>query len=260
MTVCNMSIEAGARAGMIAPDEVTFEYLEGRRHAPERRRLGPGGRGLACAGDRRRAPGSTPRSTSTPPIRPQVSWGTNPAQVVAIDGEVPSPDDLATPGRAGGRRPRARLHGPRGRHADALDRGGHGVHRLVHELEDRGPADRGRGARGRAGPTWPACARRAGLAPGQAPGRGGGTGPGLRRSGLRVARERLLDVPRHEPRSAVARGTLRLHLEPQFRGPPGTGRPHPSRVAGGRRGYLGGGPVRHPGRPRGPEDGARDGS
>jgi 3-isopropylmalate/(R)-2-methylmalate dehydratase large subunit len=47
MTVCNMSIEAGARAGMIAPDETTFEYLRGRPHAPTRRRLGRGRRVLA---------------------------------------------------------------------------------------------------------------------------------------------------------------------------------------------------------------------
>ena len=48
MTVCNMSIEAGARAGMIAPDETTFDYLEGRDHAPHRRGLGRGRRVVAA--------------------------------------------------------------------------------------------------------------------------------------------------------------------------------------------------------------------
>ena len=66
MTICNMSIEAGARAGMVAPDETTFEFLRGRPHAPTGARLGCGGRrvGLSCAPTT--APNSTPRSTSTP--------------------------------------------------------------------------------------------------------------------------------------------------------------------------------------------------
>ena len=54
MTVCNMSIEGGARAGLIAPDDTTFEYLHGRAHAPAGRRLGRRGRRLADAPDRRR--------------------------------------------------------------------------------------------------------------------------------------------------------------------------------------------------------------
>ncbi|MGD0439353.1 MAG: 3-isopropylmalate dehydratase large subunit [Acidimicrobiales bacterium] len=97
MTVCNMSIEAGARAGMIAPDEVTFEYIEGRRHAPK----GPdwdraveSWRGLATDDGARFDAEVNLDATS---IRPHVSWGTNPAQVVAIDGFVPSPDDMASP-------------------------------------------------------------------------------------------------------------------------------------------------------------------
>ena len=97
MTVCNMSIEAGARAGMIAPDEVTFEYLEGRRHAPK----GPDWdravedwRGLATDDG---AGFDADVVLDAASMRPHVSWGTNPAQVVVIDGEVPSPDDMATP-------------------------------------------------------------------------------------------------------------------------------------------------------------------
>ena len=54
MTVCNMSIEAGARAGMVAPDDTTFAYVEGRPHAPHGRRLGARARRLAHAADRRR--------------------------------------------------------------------------------------------------------------------------------------------------------------------------------------------------------------
>jgi 3-isopropylmalate/(R)-2-methylmalate dehydratase large subunit len=97
MTVCNMSIEAGARAGMIAPDDVTFGYLEGRPHAPK-------GAEWNRAVDDWRALGTDDGARfdaevvlDAAAILPHVSWGTNPAQVVAIDGEVPSPDDLATP-------------------------------------------------------------------------------------------------------------------------------------------------------------------
>jgi 3-isopropylmalate/(R)-2-methylmalate dehydratase large subunit len=64
MTVCNMSIEAGARAGMIAPDETTFAYLKAAARA-EGRSLGRGGRALACSSDRR-GRASTRRSTSMP--------------------------------------------------------------------------------------------------------------------------------------------------------------------------------------------------
>jgi len=97
MTVCNMSIEAGARAGMIAPDEVTFEYLDGRRHAPKGsdwERAVESWRSLVTD-DGARFDAEVDLEAAS--IQPQVSWGTNPAQVVAIDGATPGPDDLATP-------------------------------------------------------------------------------------------------------------------------------------------------------------------
>jgi 3-isopropylmalate/(R)-2-methylmalate dehydratase large subunit len=97
MTVCNMSIEAGARAGMIAPDEVTFAYLEGRPHAPkgaEWDRAVADWVSLASDGD---AEFDTEVALEAASILPHVSWGTNPGQVVPIDGVVPDPDELATP-------------------------------------------------------------------------------------------------------------------------------------------------------------------
>ena len=97
MTVCNMSIEAGARAGMIAPDDVTLAYLEGRPHAPKGAdwdRAVEQWRQLSTDDG---ASFDTEVTLDAPAIRPHVSWGTNPAQVVPIDGTVPSPDDLATP-------------------------------------------------------------------------------------------------------------------------------------------------------------------
>jgi 3-isopropylmalate/(R)-2-methylmalate dehydratase large subunit len=94
MTVCNMSIEAGARAGMVAPDDTTFAYLEGKPHAPR-------GKAWEAALDDWRALATDAgagfdKSVTLDPacLRPHVSWGTNPAQVVPIDGRVPAPDEL----------------------------------------------------------------------------------------------------------------------------------------------------------------------
>jgi 3-isopropylmalate/(R)-2-methylmalate dehydratase large subunit len=93
MTVCNMSIEAGAKAGLIAPDDVTFAYLEGRTHAPT------GSDWERALDDWRTLPTDDGAVfddevvLDAAGIAPHVSWGTNPAQVVPITGAVPSPDD-----------------------------------------------------------------------------------------------------------------------------------------------------------------------
>jgi 3-isopropylmalate/(R)-2-methylmalate dehydratase large subunit len=97
MTLCNLTIEAGARAGMIAPDATTFSYVEGRDFAPKGadwERALEAWRALTTDDganfDRVVAiDGST--------IRPSVTWGTNPAQVVAIDGVVPDPISFVDP-------------------------------------------------------------------------------------------------------------------------------------------------------------------
>jgi len=93
MTICNMTIEAGARAGMIAPDDTTFNYLRGRLHAPS---------------DFDAAVVQWEKLTSDPDahfdrrleidvstLAPQVTWGTNPAQVVSVDARVPKPSDFS---------------------------------------------------------------------------------------------------------------------------------------------------------------------
>ena len=95
MTVCNMSIEAGARAGMVAPDDTTFAYLEGRPHAPT-------GKDWEAALDDWRSLPTDPGAAfdrevtiDASELRPYVSWGTNPGQTVTIDGVVPEPVDAA---------------------------------------------------------------------------------------------------------------------------------------------------------------------
>ncbi|HXY95146.1 MAG TPA: 3-isopropylmalate dehydratase large subunit [Acidimicrobiia bacterium] len=94
MTVCNMSIEAGARAGMVAPDDTTFAYLEGREFVPkgaEWERALDDWRSLATDHD---ATFDREVVLDAAAILPTVTWGTNPAQSVDIDGAVPSPDSF----------------------------------------------------------------------------------------------------------------------------------------------------------------------
>jgi len=97
MTVCNMSIEAGARAGLVAPDDTTFTYLEGRRFAPK-------GAHWEHALDEWRALATDPDAPfdkevvlEAAALRPHVSWGTNPAQTISIDDSVPDPESFAEP-------------------------------------------------------------------------------------------------------------------------------------------------------------------
>ncbi|MGH9115527.1 MAG: 3-isopropylmalate dehydratase large subunit, partial [Acidimicrobiales bacterium] len=95
MTVCNMSIEAGAKAGMVAPDDTTFTYLQGRRYTPT-------GREWEAALDDWRLLSTDDGAVfdreveiDAGALTPYVSWGTNPGQVVPIGGSVPSPDSFA---------------------------------------------------------------------------------------------------------------------------------------------------------------------
>ena len=98
MTVCNMSIEWGARAGMIAPDETTFAYLEGREFAPtgeDWQRAVEGWRSLASDPD---ASFDRHVVVDLAELVPQVTWGTNPGMVVPVTGSVPDPASFDDPG------------------------------------------------------------------------------------------------------------------------------------------------------------------
>jgi 3-isopropylmalate/(R)-2-methylmalate dehydratase large subunit len=95
MTICNMSIEAGARAGMIAPDETTFTYLEGRPFAP---------RVWEAALEAWQRLPSDPDAVfdaelnfSAADLAPYVSWGTNPGQTIPVTGRIPTPEEAADP-------------------------------------------------------------------------------------------------------------------------------------------------------------------
>jgi 3-isopropylmalate/(R)-2-methylmalate dehydratase large subunit len=100
MTICNMSIEAGARAGMIAPDDTAFAYVEGRPRAPH------GADWERALDDWRTLPtddGATfdrDVSIDAAELRPYVTWGTNPSQSVTIDEAVPDPEAMVDAGKA----------------------------------------------------------------------------------------------------------------------------------------------------------------
>ena len=109
MTLCNLTIEGGARAGLVAPDETTFDYLMGRPAAPKGGGLGDGA-GLLEELLLRRGRAFRPRDRHRRRrrSRPLVTWGTSPEDVVAgRPARVPDPDSFADPGQAR-RRPTGR--------------------------------------------------------------------------------------------------------------------------------------------------------
>ena len=223
---------------MIAPDDTTFEWIEGRPGAPQ---------DFDAAVERWRelrtdddASFDRELTVDAAALSPLVTWGTTPAMVVPVTESVPDP-------RSDGDAARAQVHGPRGRDADAGHPPRPRLHRLVHELAHRRPARRRRARRGPQGRLRRQRHGRPGLPARGRPGRGRGARRGLPRRRLRLALGGLLDVPRDEPRHPPARRALRLDLEPQLRGPPGPRRAHAPRLAadGRRRGDRG--PLRrHP--------------
>ncbi len=99
MTICNMSIEAGARAGLIAPDQTTFDWIEGRPFAPKGEAFD---RAVAYWRTLPSDPGALYDHTvvlNAAEIAPMVTWGTNPEAVTTITGAVPDPDDVADEAR-----------------------------------------------------------------------------------------------------------------------------------------------------------------
>ena len=146
MTVCNMTIEAGARAGLIAPDEKTFAYLRGRPFAPK---------DFDAAVARWKQLPSDPGAKfdriekfNAADVQPQVTWGTTPAQVIDIGGKVPDPADFADPTERKAVAAALEYMGLEAGHADHVDSDRSGVHRLMHQRADRRSAcRRNRGSR-----------------------------------------------------------------------------------------------------------------
>ena len=255
MTMCNMSIEAGGRAGMVAPDETTFEYLKGRPHAPQGEewdRAVEAWRELRTDDD---AEFDAVVHIDAAALTPFVTWGTNPGQGLPLAEEVPDPDQIADEDAAASARkalaymdltPGTKL---RDIAVDTVFLGSC-TNARIEDL--RAAADVIRG-------NHVADSVRMLVVPGsmqrQGPGRGGGPRRGLHRGRRRVALGRVLDVPGHERRPARAGAALRLDVEPQLRGSAGQGRPDPPGLAARRRRHRSPG---HAVLTRGPDAGHAD--
>ncbi len=97
MTVCNMSIEFGAKAGLIAPDQTTFDYVEGKEYAPKGELFNQAVSDWKQLKSDDGAEFDAVLTLEAKDIKAQVTWGTNPGQVISVDGIVPSPDDFTDP-------------------------------------------------------------------------------------------------------------------------------------------------------------------
>jgi len=97
MTICNMSIEWGAKAGMMAPDETTFAYLEGRPHAPEGAEWAEAVAYWKTLYSDADAVFDAEVDIDATQLAPFVTWGTNPGQGVPLSAAVPSPDEFTDP-------------------------------------------------------------------------------------------------------------------------------------------------------------------
>ena len=212
---------------MIAPDETTFEWVRGREGAPAdfdaavaRWRAAADRRGREL---RHRGRRSTPAA-----ISPMVTWGTNPGMVVEVTDTVPDPAAMDSPAdREAAERALAYM-GLEAGHAD--DRGGArtGLHRLLHQLADRGPA---RGRRDRRRPPGRRLGVRAMVVPGSQQVKAAAEAEGLhdvfRGAGFEWREAGCSMCLGMNPDTLAEGRALRLDLQPQFRGAPGQGRAHP---------------------------------
>ena len=219
MTLCNLNIEMGGRSGFVAPDDATFAWIEGRPLAPKGALWDRALAHWRTLDSDEGANSTREHRARLRALEPQITWGTDPSQVLGISGRVPDP---ATPIKAGARRSKARsniwacsrarrspafrsiacssalapTHGcPILQAAAAVVRGRH--------------VRRGVVAHGGAGLS---TVKRAAEAE--------GTRSCLPRSRIFLGRNRLLDVRGRQRRPRRARRTLRLHDQPQLRKPP----------------------------------------
>ncbi len=229
MTVCNMTIEGGGRAGMIAPDETTFAWFTERERpgAPKGAELDAAfARWSELASDEG-ASFDSELVVDAAALSPQVTWGTTPAMVAPVTDRVPDAG-------ASSQRRAEREAAERALHYMALEPGtpieeiaidrvfiGSCTNSRIGDLRAAAEVVAGRrvaSTRERDG--------RARLPAGEGAGRGGGPRPGLPRRRLRLARGGLLDVPGDEPRHPRAGRALRLDVQSQLRGQAGTRRAH----------------------------------
>ncbi|MBM7572168.1 3-isopropylmalate dehydratase large subunit [Aquibacillus albus] len=96
MTVCNMSIEGGARAGLISPDDTTIEFLRGRRHAPKGEEFEKAAEQWKSLATDEGASYDATLEINADEVEPQVTWGTNPSMCIPVSASIPTPDDATS--------------------------------------------------------------------------------------------------------------------------------------------------------------------
>ncbi|WP_280768732.1 3-isopropylmalate dehydratase large subunit [Salipaludibacillus daqingensis] len=96
MTICNMSIEAGARAGLISPDETTFNYLKGRRHVPKDEEFDQAVAEWSALATDAEATYDAMVEIDANEVEPQVTWGTNPSMCIPVSATIPAPESAKT--------------------------------------------------------------------------------------------------------------------------------------------------------------------
>ena len=231
MTMCNMSIEGGARVGYVNPDQTTFDYLEGRPFVPT-------GEALAAARAWWASMASDPDAVyddevaiAADEIEPRVTWGINPGQSVGVSGRLPqaASDGVSEALTFMGFEPGAPIQGTR---IDVAFVGS--CTNLASVRPERGGRDR---PRADGGPSRQGTGR-TGLEGRESGGRGRGARRCVSRGRVRMARRRLLDVPGHEPRPAPGTRGLRVLVKSELQG--AARQPHRSHPAhesgdGGRR-------------------------
>ena len=215
MTLCNMSIEAGARAGMVAPDETTFAYVKGKRFAPrdgewekavEYWRSLPTDEGAAF---------DKVVEIDAAQLSPFVTWGTNPGMVAPVTGRVPDVGSLKESDRRSTELALQYMGLEPGKRIEDI-----GIDRVFigsctnSRLEDLRAA--ARVAQGTSREREGARDGGAGIADGEAGGGAGRPAPDFSGCGIRVARVGMLDVSGNESRHFAAGRALRFDQQPEF--------------------------------------------
>jgi 3-isopropylmalate/(R)-2-methylmalate dehydratase large subunit len=228
LTVSNMAIEHGARAGLCAPDEKTFAYLKGRPMAPKGADWDAA---VAYWQTLKTDPGAAYDKVvviDAADIAPSVTWGTSPEDVVPITGSVPDPESFADPSKQEAAAKSLAYMGLKPGTPHARSRGAEYLHRQLHQQPHRRPSRAA--AAVLKGSTRPKC-RWAIVVPGSGLVKAQAEAEGLDRIFIerrpRMARTGLFSLPRHEPRQGARRRTLRLHEQPQFRRSARPRRAHP---------------------------------
>ena len=242
MTVCNMSIEGGARAGLIAPDETTFAYVKGKPRAPTGKAWDMAMAYWATLNTDEGAHFDKVVVLDAAKLPPIVSWGSSPEDVVSVQGVVPDPAAIDDENKRISKQRALDYMGLTPRDEDYRHRARPRLHRFLYKRPHRGSARRRQGRRGQACQPDRRCDDRAGLRTGQGAGRGRGARQDIHCRRFRLARARVFHVPCDERRPAEAAGTLRLDLKPKFRGSTGSQGTYASGVAG----HGGGGGDRRP--------------